>query len=52
MTWWSGAGENGDHDFAHTDHVAIILLVSLARAVMGMLNAKHVFGAPPMASSF
>jgi putative peptidoglycan lipid II flippase len=29
-----------------------ILLVSLAALVMGMLNAKRVFGAPAMASSF
>src|ERR1700693_490922 len=29
-----------------------ILLVSLAALVMGMLNAKHIFGAPAMASSF
>src|SRR3989475_677148 len=29
-----------------------ILLVSLAALVMGMLNAKNVFGAPAMASSF
>jgi putative peptidoglycan lipid II flippase len=29
-----------------------ILLVSLAALVMGMLNAKHVFGMPAMASSF
>ncbi|MEO8791499.1 MAG: murein biosynthesis integral membrane protein MurJ [Chthoniobacteraceae bacterium] len=29
-----------------------ILLVSLAAQVMGMLNAKHVFGWPAMASSF
>ena len=29
-----------------------ILLVSLAALVMGMLNAKDVFGAPAMASSF
>ena len=29
-----------------------ILLVSLAALVMGMLNAKHVFGAPAMASSY
>jgi putative peptidoglycan lipid II flippase len=29
-----------------------ILLVSLSALVMGMLNAKHVFGAPAMASSF
>ena len=29
-----------------------ILMVSLAAQVMGMLNAKHVFGWPAMASSF
>jgi len=29
-----------------------ILLVSLAALVMGMLNAKHIFGPPAMASSF
>ncbi len=29
-----------------------ILLVSLAALAMGMLNAKHIFGAPAMASSF
>ena len=29
-----------------------ILLVSLAALVMGMLNAKHVFGMPALASSF
>jgi len=29
-----------------------ILLVSLAALIMGMLNAKHVFGVPAMASSF
>lgn len=29
-----------------------ILLVSLAALVMGLLNAKHVFGMPAMASSF
>jgi putative peptidoglycan lipid II flippase len=29
-----------------------ILLVSLSALVMGMLNAKHVFGAPALASSF
>jgi putative peptidoglycan lipid II flippase len=29
-----------------------ILLVSLAALVMGMLNAKHVFAAPALASSF
>jgi len=29
-----------------------ILLVSLAALAMGMLNAKHIFGVPAMASSF
>lgn len=29
-----------------------ILMVSLAALAMGMLNAKHVFGAPAMASTF
>ena len=29
-----------------------ILMVSLAALVMGMLNAKHVFGVPAMASSY
>jgi putative peptidoglycan lipid II flippase len=29
-----------------------ILLVSLAALIMGMLNAKHVFGIPALASSF
>ena len=29
-----------------------ILLVSLAALVMGMLNARNVFGVPAMASSF
>ncbi|HEY4368778.1 MAG TPA: murein biosynthesis integral membrane protein MurJ [Steroidobacteraceae bacterium] len=29
-----------------------ILMVSLAALVMGMLNARHVFGVPAMASSF
>ncbi len=29
-----------------------ILMVSLAALVMGMLNAKHIFGVPAMASSF
>jgi putative peptidoglycan lipid II flippase len=30
----------------------VVLLVSLAALVMGMLNAKHVFGMPALASSF
>src|SRR5260370_36850093 len=29
-----------------------MLMVSLAALVMGMLNAKHVFGPPAMASSY
>jgi putative peptidoglycan lipid II flippase len=47
-----------DHDKAAlTAHLTrimfpFILLVSLAALVMGMLNAKNVFGMPAMASSF
>jgi putative peptidoglycan lipid II flippase len=47
-----------DHDKAAlTAHLTrimfpFILLVSLAALVMGMLNAKNVFGVPAMASSF
>jgi putative peptidoglycan lipid II flippase len=47
-----------DHDKADlTAHLTrimfpFILLVSIAALVMGMLNAKNVFGVPAMASSF
>jgi putative peptidoglycan lipid II flippase len=47
-----------DHDKAElTAHLTrimfpFILLVSIAALVMGMLNAKNVFGVPAMASSF
>src|ERR1700733_845229 len=47
-----------DHDKADlTAHLTrimfpFILLVSIASLVMGMLNAKNVFGVPAMASSF
>src|SRR6202041_2721961 len=47
-----------DHDKAAlTTHLTrimfpFILLVSIAALVMGMLNAKNVFGVPAMASSF
>jgi putative peptidoglycan lipid II flippase len=47
-------------DFVKAEHTALltqimfpfILLVSLAALVMGMLNAKSIFGRPAMASSF
>jgi putative peptidoglycan lipid II flippase len=53
MTWWSWSPDKT----AITILLArimwpFILLVSLAALVMGVLNAKHVFGAPAMASSF
>ncbi len=51
VPWWD------PEKIALTVHLArimypFILLVSLAALVMGMLNAKHVFGMPAMASSF
>jgi len=44
--------EGGNDGAAHAHHVPFILLVSLAALVMGMLNAKSIFGRPAMASSF
>lgn len=47
------AGEKGELTIALTRIMyPFILLVSLAALVMGVLNAKDVFGAPAMASSF
>ncbi len=51
------AGGFTGEDAALTAHLTtvmfpFILLVSLSAQVMGMLNAKHVFGWPAMASSF
>ena len=53
MTWWSWSPEKTETTILLTRIMwPFILLVSLAALVMGMLNAKHVFGAPAMASSF
>ena len=45
-------GEGGDDRALTRIMFPFILLVSLAALVMGMLNAKNVFGMPAMASSF
>src|SRR5213592_3773027 len=53
MTWWSWSPEKTETTILLTRIMwPFILLVSLAALVMGMLNAKHVFGAPAMASSY
>src|SRR5256886_1693915 len=53
MTWGSWSPEKTALTILLTRIMwPFILLVSLAALVMGMLNAKHVFGAPAMASSF
>src|SRR5467141_4312197 len=53
LTWWSWSPEKTETTILLTRIMwPFILLVSLAALVMGMLNAKHVFGAPAMASSF
>src|SRR5260370_41430061 len=53
MTWWSWSPEKTETTILLTRIMwPFILLVSLAALVMGMLNAKNVFGAPAMASSF
>src|SRR5881227_458702 len=53
MTWWSWSPEKIATTIQLTRIMwPFILLVSLAALVMGMLNAKNVFGAPAMASSF
>src|SRR5882762_5153632 len=53
MTWWSWSPEKTALTILLTRIMwPFILLVSLAALVMGMLNAKHVFGMPAMASSF
>src|SRR5213082_2004253 len=53
MTWWSWSPEKTETTILLTRVMwPFILLVSLAALVMGMLNAKHVFGMPAMASSF
>ncbi len=53
MTWGSWSPEKTAITILLTRIMwPFILLVSLAALVMGMLNAKHVFGMPAMASSF
>ncbi len=53
MTWWSWTPDKTETTILLTRIMfPFILLVSLAALVMGMLNAKHVFGAPAMSSSF
>src|SRR5437868_69783 len=53
MTWWSWSSEKTELTILLTRIMwPFILLVSLAALAMGMLNAKNVFGAPAMASSF
>jgi putative peptidoglycan lipid II flippase len=53
MTWWSWSPEKTALTVLLTQIMwPFILLVSLAALVMGILNAKHIFGAPAMASSY
>jgi putative peptidoglycan lipid II flippase len=53
MTWWSWSPEKTALTILLTRIMwPFILLVSLAALVMGMLNAKNVFGVPAMSSSF
>src|SRR5215469_5731575 len=53
MTWWSWSPEKTATTILLTRIMwPFILLVSLAALVMGMLNAKNVFGPPAMASSY
>src|ERR1700737_4184413 len=53
MTWWSWSPEKTAITILLTRIMwPFILLVSLAALVMGMLNAKHVFAMPAVASSF
>jgi putative peptidoglycan lipid II flippase len=53
MTWWSWSPDKTALTILLTQVMwPFILLVSLAALVMGVLNAKHVFGAPAMASTY
>lgn len=53
ITWWSWSPEKTALTILLTRIMwPFILLVSVAALVMGMLNAKNVFGMPAMASSF
>jgi len=53
LTWWSWPPDKTELTILLTRIMwPFMLLVSLAALVMGMLNAKHIFGPPAMASSF
>src|SRR5207237_9119875 len=53
LTCWSWSPEKTELTILLTRIMwPFILLVALAALVMGMLNAKQVFGPPAMASSF
>src|SRR5437763_6261446 len=53
LTWWSWPADKTELTILLTRIMwPFMLLVSLAALVMGMLNAKHVFGPPAMASSY
>lgn len=53
MTWWSWSPEKTALTVLLTRIMwPFMLTVSLAALVMGILNAKHIFGAPAMASSY
>ncbi|PZR79928.1 MAG: murein biosynthesis integral membrane protein MurJ [Chthoniobacterales bacterium] len=53
LTWWNWDAEKTALTVLLTRIMwPFMLLVSLAALVMGMLNAKHVFGPPAMASSY
>src|SRR5215831_8204115 len=53
LTWGSWSPDKTELTISLTRIMwPFMLLVSLAALVMGMLNAKHVFGPPAMASSY
>src|SRR5438045_3074173 len=53
LTWWSWPPDKTALTIVLTRIMwPFMLLVSLAALVMGMLNAKHIFGPPAMASSY
>jgi putative peptidoglycan lipid II flippase len=53
LTWWKWSPDKTALTVWLTQIMwPFMLVVSLAALVMGILNAKHVFGAPAMASSY
>jgi putative peptidoglycan lipid II flippase len=53
LTWWSWPPDKTALTILLTRIMwPFMLMVSLAALVMGMLNAKHVFGPPALASSY